>query len=282
VTRSTTSSPSLRRPDTQTHPTDSGGVGDSALLELMTRLRRAFADFELLEQAVSHRSWCAEAGGSPSNERLEFLGDAVLGLVVADYLFRTYPASNEGDMAQVRAAVVNTNVLAEIAAGLDLGQALRLGRGEEASGGRMKPSILADAFEAVIGAVYLDGGWDAAAPFVLDMLGSRIATAAAGPGADDHKTRLQELVVRIHGQAPRYEVVGSGPDHDRRFNAKVYVAGNLAGDGDGRSKKDAEQAAARVAWGGLNQDRQSSHSEASAQSDRSESGDPAEALVPDA
>jgi ribonuclease-3 len=214
----------------------------------MERLGRRFGDPSLLLQAMSHRSWCSEAGGYPSNERLEFLGDAVLGLVVADHCYRSYPESSEGDMAQVRAAVVNTNVLAEVAAELDFGSSVRLGRGEESSGGRQKSSILADSFEAVIGAIYLDGGWDAAQSFVVEHLGRRIVLAAAGPGASDHKTRLQEFVVHRHGQAPRYEVVGSGPDHDRRFTASVYVAGHLAGAGDGRSKKDAEQAAARVAW----------------------------------
>jgi ribonuclease-3 len=214
----------------------------------MMRLGRRFGDPSLLLQAMSHRSWCSEAGGYPSNERLEFLGDAVLGLVVADHCYRSYPDSPEGDMAQVRAAVVNTNVLAEVAAELDFGSSVRLGRGEESSGGRHKSSILADSFEAVIGAIYLDGGWDAAQAFVLEHLSERIALAAAGPGASDHKTRLQEFVVHRHGQAPRYEVVGSGPDHDRRFTASVFVAGRLAGVGDGRSKKDAEQAAARVAW----------------------------------
>jgi ribonuclease-3 len=151
-------------------------------------------------------------------------------------------------MAQVRAAVVNTNVLAEVAAELELGGAVRLGRGEATSGGRGKASILADSFEAVIGAIYLDGGWDAAQRFVMEHLGRRIEAAAIGPGSDDHKTRLQELVVHMHGHAPRYDVVGSGPDHDRRFTANVFVAGSLVGSGVGRSKKDAEQAAAKSAW----------------------------------
>ena len=186
--------------------------------------------------------------GQPSNERMEFLGDAVLGLIVADHCFRSYPAWAEGDMAQVRAAVVNTNVLAEVAAELRVGEAVRLGRGEATSGGRGKASILADSFEAVIGAIYLDGGWEAAQRFVLEHLGGRIPAAAAGPGSDDHKTRLQELVVHMHGHAPRYDVVGSGPDHDRRFTATVFVAGDQVGTGVGRSKKDAEQAAARAAW----------------------------------
>jgi ribonuclease III len=214
----------------------------------MKRLGRDFVDPSLLVQAMSHRSWCSEAGGYPSNERLEFLGDAVLSLVVADHCYRSYPDSAEGDMSQVRAAVVNMNVLAQVAAELGLGDHVRLGRGEESSGGRQKSSILADSFEAVIGAIYLDGGWTAARDFVIEHLAGRIAETLDGPRSFDHKTRLQEFVVHRHGQVPRYEIVASGPDHDRRFTANVYVAGRLAGEGEGRSKKDAEQAAARVAW----------------------------------
>jgi ribonuclease III len=197
---------------------------------------------------MSHRSWCAEAGGAPSNERLEFLGDAVLGLVVAEHSYRSYPDLPEGSLAKVRAAVVNTNVLAEVAGELDLGATLLLGRGEDASGGRHKASILANSVEAVIGAVYLDQGWDAAFTLVLRLLGSRIAEAAAGPGAEDFKTRLQELVIRQAGELPRYQVDGAGPDHARLFTAVVYVGGARVGLGEGRSKKDAEQAAARQAW----------------------------------
>jgi ribonuclease-3 len=197
---------------------------------------------------MSHRSWCAEKGGIPSNERLEFLGDAVLGLVVAEHCYRAYPEMPEGALAKVRAAVVNTAVLAEIALELDLGPALLLGRGEDVSGGRNKPSILANAVEAVIGAVYLDGGWEVASRVVLDILDDRIELAAAGPGAEDFKTRLQEVVLRRIGELPRYEVEGTGPDHARRYRARVLVAGVERGVGEGRSKKDAEQAAARVAW----------------------------------
>ncbi len=218
------------------------------LLELSARLGHQFVDPSLLAQALSHRSWCAEAGGAASNERLEYLGDAVLGLVVADHCFRCYPELPEGGLAKVRAAVVNTAVLAEIGAEMDLGRFLLLGRGERASGGRHKPSILANTVEALIGAVYIDGGWQAARPLVLRLLDDRIADAAAGPGADDFKTRLQEVVVHHAGEPPRYEVHGSGPDHARRYTATVRVAGTAMGRGEGRSKKDAEQAAARVAW----------------------------------
>ncbi|MDR3649128.1 MAG: ribonuclease III, partial [Acidimicrobiales bacterium] len=215
---------------------------------LESRLDWEFRDAGLLVRALSHRSWCAEAGGTPSNERLEFLGDAVLGLVVAEHCYRVYPAMPEGALAKVRAAVVNTAVLAEVSAGLDLGGELLLGRGEDGSGGRRKASILANAVEAVIGAVYLDGGWEAASRVVLDLLDDRITLAAAGPGAEDFKTRLQELVLRRNGELPRYEVEGTGPDHARRYLARVSVAGAERGVGEGRSKKDAEQAAARVAW----------------------------------
>lgn len=200
---------------------------------------------------MSHRSWCAENPGTCSNERLEFLGDAVLGLVVTDHIYRAYPQLPEGELAKVRAAVVNAGVLAEVAAELDLGAALLLGKGEDASGGREKPSILADAMEAVIGAVYLDGGWEAAYALVMRLLGERIAEAAAGPGGQDFKTRLQELAARHFDQLPRYDVVDEGPDHAKRFYATVHLAGRARGRGEGRSKKQAEQAAARTAWESL-------------------------------
>jgi ribonuclease-3 len=214
---------------------------------LISRLGRPFADEGLLFQALSHRSWCAEAGGRPSNERLEYLGDAVLGLVVAEHCYRTYAEMPEGALAKVRAAVVNTSVLAEVAVELDLGPDLLLGRGEDSSGGRAKPSILANAVEAVIAAVYLDGGFEVATGFVLGLLDHRIEEAAAGPGAEDFKTRLQETVVRRVGRLPQYEVAGTGPDHARRYTATVVVGGDVVGEGEGRSKKDAEQAAARAA-----------------------------------
>ena len=197
---------------------------------------------------MAHRSWCAETPGVESNERLEFLGDAVLGLVVTDHVFRTYPALPEGHLAQVRAAVVNAGALAEVAEELELGRALLLGKGEDASGGREKPSILADAMEAVLAATYLDGGWDAAYKLVMSLLGERIAAAAEGPGGQDYKTRLQELAARRFDQMPRYEVRDEGPDHAKRFYANVMLQGTARGRGEGRSKKQAEQAAARMAW----------------------------------
>ena len=218
---------------------------------LADRLGWSFSDLALLERAMAHRSWCAEVSGEESNERLEFLGDAVLGLVVTDHIFRTYPGLPEGELAKVRASVVNSALLAEVAAELGIGDFLRLGKGEDASGGREKPSILADAMEAVIGAVYLDGSWDAAAHLVLDLLGERVAEASAGPGGQDYKTRLQELAARTFDQLPRYAVSDDGPDHAKRFYATVLVGGQERGRGEGRSKKQAEQAAARAAWGVL-------------------------------
>jgi ribonuclease III len=216
--------------------------------ELEVALGFKFHDTALVERALAHRSYCAEHPDTISNERLEFLGDAVLGLVVTDHIFRTYPDLPEGELAKVRASVVSAAALADVAAELDLGQALLLGKGEDASGGREKPSILADALEAVIGAVYLDRGWDAAAAVVLRLLGDRIAAAAAGPGGQDYKTRLQELSARSFEDVPSYLVVDEGPDHAKRFFATVLVGGRPRGQGEGRSKKQAEQAAARCAW----------------------------------
>jgi ribonuclease-3 len=202
----------------------------------------------LLLQALSHRSWCAENPGTSSNERLEFLGDSVLGLVVTDFLFRTYPEMPEGELAKVRASVVNSASLAEVATELSIGDALLLGKGEGQSGGREKPSILADATEALIGAVYIDRGWAAAEEMVMALLGERIEVASAGPGGQDYKTRLQELCARQFDQLPSYVVQDEGPDHAKQFEAAVHVKGEPYGTGRGRSKKQAEQAAARQAW----------------------------------
>ncbi len=202
-----------------------------------------------MQHALAHRSWCGEQdGGAPSNERLEFLGDAVLGLIVAGYTYDHFPDFAEGKLAKVRSAVVNARVLAEVAGRLGVGEVLLLGRGEEGSGGRAKASILADAFEAVLGAVYLDAGWEAARQLVLRELGEAIERAGEEPDDFDHKSRLQEKAVRDGDGTPRYVVVGSGPDHDRAYVAEVFLGGTLWGTGVGRSKKDAEQQAARAAW----------------------------------
>ncbi len=215
--------------------------------ELAHRLGHELVSATLLQQALAHRSWCAEQGGVPSNERLEFLGDAVLGLVVAGHCYRRFPAMPEGELAKVRAAVVNARVLAEVAEQLGIGEAILLGKGEEASGGRTKSSILSDTFEAVIGALYLDGGFPAAERVVLRFLEPRIDRAAEEPDDFDQKGLLQELTVRQGEGIPRYLVVGSGPDHDRQFEAAVFVNGIQLGAGTGGTKKDAEQDAARRA-----------------------------------
>ncbi len=172
----------------------------------------------------------------------------MLGLVVTDYLYRAYPDMPEGELAKVRASVVNSAALAELAAELDIGDALLLGKGEDQSGGRQKPSILADAMEAIIGAVYLDEGWAASVALIMRLLGERIEFAAAGPGGQDYKTRLQELSARTFDQLPVYQVSDDGPDHAKEFHAVVHVQGLARGAGRGRSKKQAEQAAARAAW----------------------------------
>jgi ribonuclease-3 len=230
------------------HPNLDGMAGERALAD---RLGHFFGDWALLHQALSHRSWCAERDASASNERLEFLGDAVLGLVVAEHCYAVYPEFAEGQLAKVRSAVVNARVLAQVAEDLDVGGVLLLGKGEESSGGRAKGSLLSDATEALIGAVYLDAGWAPARALVLRLLGERIVRAAAEPDDFDHKSRLQEATVRGGDGVPVYRLEGSGPDHGRRYRAEVFVAGSLRGAGEGSSKKDAEQAAAADAWGRL-------------------------------
>jgi ribonuclease-3 len=236
-------------------PDASGGDHDLGERGLGDRIGYRFDDPALLDLAMAHRSWCAEQEGRTSNERLEFLGDAVLGLVVAEYSYRTHPDLSDGQMSKVRASVVNTKALAEVGLGLGIPAHLRLGRGEDLSGGRAKESILADATEAVIGAVYLDGGMAEAERLILSLLKDRIAVAVGEPGESDHKSRLQEETVRLGRGVPRYEVEGFGPDHARRYLATVYVAGQRLGTGEGRSKKDAEQVAARVACGSLDVER---------------------------
>lgn len=205
-----------------------------------------FRDPELLALSMAHRSWSAERN-QQSNERLEFLGDAVLGLIVTNFIYNTYQDLPEGDLAKLRASVVNSITLAEVARELDLGASLLLGKGESSTGGRDKSSILADAFEAVLGAVYLDGGMGPAELFVMRTLGERISAYSLGPGGEDYKTRLQELVARRLNQMPVYRVEGTGPDHQKHFEAVVFIAGVERGAGVGRSKKAAEQSAARMA-----------------------------------
>jgi len=197
---------------------------------------------------MCHRSWCAENPGGTSNERLEFLGDAVLGAVVAEELYRCYPDADEGWLSRARATVVRASTLADTAEELGLGAEVRLGKGEEATGGREKPSILADALEAVIGAVHLDAGRDASRTVILHLLGHRLGVASGEPGHLDDKSRLQEYASRVLRQPVGYQVTDSGPEHDKTFVATVRLDGQAWGSGSGRSKKQAEQRAARQAY----------------------------------
>ncbi len=212
---------------------------------IQTRLGYRFGNEELLHRALVHRSFASEYEGEVTNERLEFLGDAVLSLTVAEELYRVWDLS-EGEMAKVRAAVVNEASLAAVARGVGLGDALLLGKGEEGSGGRAKASILADAMEAVLGAVFLDGGLEAARRLVRERWGELLAARADAPGRLDYKTRLQEVLAR-RGEVPDYEVAGEGPDHAMRFTAKVLIGDEVISFGFGSSKKRAEQDAAQRA-----------------------------------
>jgi len=232
------------------------GVDPAHDARLQAALGWQFTNRELLEQALTHRSYCSEHGVEESNERFEFLGDAVLGFVVTTFAFEQFPHLPEGELAKLRASVVSAETLAEVAEELDIGASLRLGKGEDASGGRAKPSILADAMEALIAAVYLDGGLEPASRLVLDTLEKRIREQATGPGGGDYKTRLQELAARQCDQLPKYQVRHEGPDHSKRFFATVSLRGVEYGAGEGRSKKAAEQAAARVAWDALTREAQ--------------------------
>jgi len=203
---------------------------------------------ELLERALTHRSFAYENGGLPTNERLEFLGDSVLGLIVTDTLFRGYPDLPEGQLAKLRAAVVNMRALAGVSRGLALGPYIRLGKGEESTGGRDKSSILADTLEAVIGAVYLDCGLSAADKLVHRLFDPVIARSAMLGAGLDWKTSLQELTAAELLGVPDYHVAESGPDHEKSFRASVQIGGRVYGEGEGRSKKEAEQQAAEAAW----------------------------------
>lgn len=205
-------------------------------------------DPELLTHALTHRSYSYENGQIPNNERLEFLGDSVLGLVVTETLFRGHPDLPEGQLAKLRAAVVSAKALAEVARTLGLGEHLRLGRGEEASGGRDKPSILSDAMEAVLGAVFIEFGIERAADVIHTIFDPVIADAAELGAGLDWKTSLQEISA-LHGHGvPVYVLEGTGPDHDKRFTAAVTLGDLRFDGGTGRSKKDAEQMVAEIAW----------------------------------
>lgn len=205
-------------------------------------------DPRLLDQALTHRSFAYENGGLPTNERLEFLGDAVLGVVVTEALYLAHPDLSEGRLAKLRAAVVNARALAEVARALGLGEHILLGRGEESTGGRDKSSILSDTVEALIGAIYLDRGFESAGA-VVRMLFDPLMVAAADLGAGlDWKTSLQEMTAEHGLGAPVYRVQDEGPDHSKMFTAVAVVGERELGSGSGRSKKEAEQEAASAAW----------------------------------
>ena len=205
-------------------------------------------DESLLLRALTHRSYAYENGGLPNNERLEFLGDSVLGLVVTDSLYAAHPDLAEGQLAKLRAAVVNMRALAEVARTMSLGEYIFLGRGEEATGGRDKASILADTMEAVIAAVFLSRGMPAATTFVHQVLDPLMKSSASLGAGLDWKTSLQELTASGSLGVPEYHVTEQGPDHRKSFNAEVSVGSELMGTGSGSSKKEAEQMAAEVAW----------------------------------
>lgn len=208
-------------------------------------------DPELLELALTHRSWAYENGGVANNERLEFLGDSILGQAVTVMLYSSYPDLDEGELAKRRASLVSAVALAEVARSIGLGDHLKLGKGEELTGGRGKSSILADTVEALIGAAYLDCGGDEATALVLRLIDPLLADPARFGAAMDPKTSLQELVASLGRTAPVYEVVDAGPDHSKVFTATVVVDGEGIATGTGTSKKQAEMAAALSAWTAL-------------------------------
>ena len=214
---------------------------------------------ESLERALTHRSYAYENGGLPTNERLEFLGDSVLSLVVTDTLFNGHPDMPEGHLAKLRAAVVQMNALAEVARDLRLGSFVKLGRGEEGTGGRDKPSILADTLEAVIGATYIDCGLPAASDLVHRLFDPVIERSSLLGAGLDWKTSLQELTADLGLGVPEYQVKDSGPDHQKMFRAVVKVGSRELGAGEGRSKKAAEQLAAEAAYRAITAERDQEH-----------------------
>ena len=220
--------------------------------DLRSALGNPVLDPELLELALTHRSYAYENGGLPTNERLEFLGDSVLGIVITETLYRTHPDLSEGRLAKLRAAVVNARALAEVARTIGLGPYIRLGKGEESTGGHDKSSILADTVEALIGATYLSGGPDGgfeSARQLVHLLFDPLLDAAAALGAGlDWKTSLQEFCAEHDLGVPQYLIEDAGPDHMKTFTAQVRVADRLHGHGVGRSKKEAEQQAAESAY----------------------------------
>lgn len=221
-----------------------------ALLRLCEQLKVKFRRFDLLNTALTHPSYCAEfnQGNLPSNQRLEFLGDAVLALIVSEYLYQTYPEMDEGQLTRIKAISVSEPVLHSVAKKLGLGQYLLLGKGEERTGGRDRPSVLADAFEALVGAMFLNKGLKTTTEFVLRHLKSRIKMIERDRLILDFKSRLQELTQSRYHLVPTYHLIKTiGPDHAKTFVSEVRLQGITIGRGRGHSKKEAEQEAARAA-----------------------------------
>jgi len=252
--RAASAASTVRGPTVARSSEPSGEIALTTYDELRAALGNPVLDPGLLERALTHRSYAYENGGLPTNERLEFLGDSVLGVVVTETLYRTHPDLSEGRLAKLRAAVVNARALAEVARTIGLGEHVKLGRGEETTGGRNKASILSDTVEAVIGAVHMSGGFEVATE-VVHLLFDPLMEAAAGLGAGlDWKTSLQELSAEHSLGVPEYVIEASGPDHMKSFTAKVRVGEGLYGQGLGRSKKEAEQQAAETAYREIVQD----------------------------
>lgn len=222
--------------------------GATAARELDDALGVRFEDPSIRAAALTHRSYAFEQELGVNNERLEFLGDAVLGLVVTDMAYNDFPEMPEGELAKLRAAIVNMSALADVARDLGLGDFILLGKGEEMSGGRDKASILADALEAILGALYLDRGLGVARAFIERLFRPRMVAYVRGEGERDYKTILQELASADLHALPEYKISDEGPDHEKEFTATVFLAGKAWGSGMGRSKKEAEQQAAHEAY----------------------------------
>ncbi|MCK9419315.1 MAG: ribonuclease III [Nitrospirae bacterium] len=219
-----------------------------SLSDIQQRIGYTFKDAELLERALTHKSYANENRVPYHNERMEFLGDSVLSLVISEYLMKTCPDSTEGDLSRLRAAVVSEPALAAVSRGIALGDHLLLGKGEDQTGGRNKDSLLSDCLEALIAAVYLDSGKDAAESLVIRLFEEVITKSSTSGGSLDYKTELQELCQEQLKQLPEYRSVSeTGPDHQKLFEMEVWVKGQLSGRGLGKSKKEAEQRAAKEA-----------------------------------
>lgn len=232
---------------------DDSGNKMPPLSTIQLRIAHPFNNAELLERALTHKSYANENRVPYHNERMEFLGDAVLNLIVSEYLMKTCPDSTEGDLSRLRAAVVSEPALAAIARALELGDYLLLGKGEEQTGGRNKDSLLGDCLEALIAAVYLDGGMEAAAAFVMRFFEELIRKTSTSGGTLDYKTELQERCQERLKQLPEYRVVSeTGPDHQKQFEVELVIKGQVYGRGIGRNKKEAEQRAAKESLKMLN------------------------------